>query len=385
MLITYRKLKTNGQEVVGTQEFISLSEAQARLIEPGELLIELKQVFVKKIKPLTLSDRLDFTYQMHQLMAAGLPVYESLISLKEKQWGYQPLIEELAEKIKTGVALSTALAAHPESFNHLYIALIQASEASGELEQGFEALKTLLQKQVKLLKILKAAFVYPLILLFFAFLIVNALLFFIIPSLSELFEGREVGALTATILAVSRLCLSCKFELIALCIGIGLAVVCFKKSLKRLFFKVVCLVPFCQRLLMSLKLENFFSCLGLLLTRGITLKEALVLSKQVLHHEELEQRVEGMIADITMGKKFSDSIKFPFPLVAQRLISLSEATGKLASSCQMLCVIFQEEVEKKLQQLTSFLQPLLLALIGLIIGMVILSILMPLTDVGGFI
>jgi general secretion pathway protein F/type IV pilus assembly protein PilC len=387
MLFAYTKLTKDGKALKGRGEFSSEAEAQARVLEEGEFLIDLKSLNSKKFKSLTLSERFDFTYQMHQLVGAGLPIYESLISLKEKKLKYEYLLTQISEKIKEGQSFSSSLKDYPDSFGSLYIAIIQASEASGEIKEGFLALKVLLTKQIKLIKVLKSAFIYPTILLIFSFVIVNALIFFIIPTLKELFIGKEVNQLTAFILGISDFCTQhiTELSLSSFFIVCGLLYLGKKGILKRALIQLALKIPFIERLVNALKFENFFSCLSLLLSRGINLKEALELAYQVLNHPQIEERVRIIILEILKGKKFSEVIEAPFPPVVKRLISLSESTGKTYESCQMLAEIFEEDVQKRLEKLTAFLQPLLLALIGFVIGVVILSILMPLTDVGGFI
>lgn len=387
MLIKYKKLTVTGALIEGTADYDSLEDAKNQLINQGELLLELKLLKSKQEFKLNSSELFEFTYQMHQLIAAGLPIYESLLSLKEKKVKYSDLIDKIAGKIKEGLSLSKTLASYPLCFDTLYLAIIQASEASGEIKEGFNSLKNLLEKRAKILKILKSAFVYPSILLTFAVIIVLALIFFIIPSLKELFEGREVASLTKMILEVSNFFNAhiIEFFLFQILLVGGVCYSYITGRLKKLVLNIFSYIPFCQTLTLSLKLENFFFCLSLLLKRGINLKDALVLTKTVLQHEQLEQNVTSIINNVLMGKKFSDAISHPFPYVAKRMVALAEETGRLSENCEMLALLFQEDVEKKLSQLASFLQPALLAFIGLIVGLVVLSILLPLTDVGGFI
>jgi general secretion pathway protein F len=387
MLFKYKKLTKQGAVVSGVADYSSLKEAQYHLIQGGELLLELKTLKSKKETKLNSEELFEFTYQMHQLLAAGLPIYESLLSLKEKRVKYSDLLEKMAEKIKEGFSLSKVMADYPECFDVLYLAIIQASEVTGEIKEGFAALKSLLEKRAKILKILKNALIYPAILTVFAFLIVNGLIFFIIPSLKDLFEGRELSSLTQTILTVSNICNENIFLLLIFLI-LGTAATAYlaiNGLLKKATLSILELVPFCRELTLALKLENFFSCLSLLLKRAINLKESLTLARNVLEHELLASKIDKAIEHVLKGNKFSTGLGPPFPYVAIRLISLAEETGKLQEACERLSQIFQEDVEKKLSQLTAFLQPALLALIGLIVGLVVLSILLPLTDVGGFI
>lgn len=382
----YKKLLLSGQIQKGLLEAASIEDARSNILDAGELLLELKAIKNKKYSKFSLEMKHEFTYQMHQLISAGLPIYESILSLKEKKVSYSFILDKLASSIKEGNSFSQSILSLKETFDPLYIAIIQASETSGEIKDGFLSLKLLLERQLRIVKTLKNAFVYPTILLIFALIIVHGLFFFIIPSLSELFEGRQLQGLTKIILSMSDLACS---HTTAIFISYTLCAVSFALALKNGLLQKALMaflkrIPFCYSLFLSLKFENFFSCLAQLLERGINLKEALELSKNVLRQPELEKSVDLIKKDILKGKKFSESLIDPFPSVAKRLISLSEETGRLSESCQMLSQIFSEEVEKKLQKLTTFIQPVLLALIGLIVGIVILSILMPLTDVGGF-
>jgi len=157
MQIKFKKIKTNGELATGILEFESLKEAELKILEPGELLLELESLKKAPRYRLNSQDVLDFTIQMHQLISAGLPVYESLLSLREKKLKIDGLIQDLAEGIKKGHSFSSIIKNHPDVFSPIYVAIIQASEAAGELKDGFASLKILLEKQLKIKKTLKNA------------------------------------------------------------------------------------------------------------------------------------------------------------------------------------------------------------------------------------
>jgi len=383
----YKQLTESGECIEGTLESVSLQEARYALLERGGVVLELKEKKGSKIPPLTFKERIDFTHHMQLLLSAGLPIYESLLSLQEKKVKYNAFLKWMSSKIKQGESLSAILRELPESFSPFYVAVISASEASGDIQEGFKSLEKLQEKQARLIKVIKGALTYPSILLVFSFLIIYALLFFIIPSLRELFEGKTVGGFTGCVLFLSDFALRYQGAL-ALIGGSLLSALGYswhKGHLKKIGMKIFEQTPFFKTLIRSLKLENFFGCLALLLSRGINLKDALVLSKNTLAHEGLEKALDNVIAGVLKGRKLSDSFEEPFPPVAKRLMGLAEITGKLSYAAQQLSEIYEEETREKINQLTLFLQPLLLALIGFIIGAVVLSILIPLTDVGGFI
>lgn len=384
---SYIALDSSNKKIKGKMDVSSHEEASKKLIENGFFILSIKLEKSNNKTPFPLTKRLEFTTYMHQLLKAGLPVYESLISLKEKKVSYAFIIDELINKISIGESLSSCLKNQSHYFPKLYQAVIAAAEASGELEQGFASLKELQQKQLKLFLTFKNALIYPLILLGFAFLVVILLLFFIIPSLRDLFESKKIEGLTKYVLALSDFCCSNTNVLLisisSLILGLLLG---FKNpKIKSRIFEFFAKIPFISSLMLSFKLENFFSCLALLLSRSVNLKESLNLSKNVLNHPRLENGVDKMIEALVLGKKLSEGVIEPMPPVVKRLFGISEMTGNLYHSVEQLSNLFREEAEKKLQKLTTFLQPLLLALIGLIIGFVVLSILIPLTDTQSFI
>lgn len=333
---------------------------------------------------MSLEDKKELTYQLYQLVAAGLPIYESLISLREKKLRYDSLISQIAEDIKKGHSISQSFQSNYPEFGSVYFAVLQAAENSGELKEGFYALKELLQRQYKLTKTLKQSLSYPVILLVFAFLIVHVMILFVIPSLSELFEGREVNLLTEFVLNISAFCTKNLLGLSVIYMVIALSGFYLKQKNKLGYVLMKFLQKFqsIEQLFTHYKFENFFYCLSMLLNRGITLKKALELAESILRFTKYEKDLQLAMQNLLNGKKFSESLPNSFPFIIKRFISLSESTGNLGESCLMLSEIFENDLEKKLQKLTTLLQPILLALIGLIIGFVILAILLPLTDAG---
>lgn len=386
-IFSYVALDSTNKKIKGKIEAGFPEEVSKKLMENGFFLLSIKhEKTIHKVQ-FPLAKRLEFTSYMHQLLKAGLPVYESLISLREKKVSYQSIIDELIHRISMGESLSACLKIQSEYFPKLYQAVIAAAEASGELEEGFCSLKDLQKKQLTLFLTFKSALIYPLILLIFACLVVILLLFFIIPSLRDLFESKNIEGLTKYVLMLSDFCCS-HTSWLALSVGclfLGILYAFKNPKLKGKIFDFFAKIPFISSLILNFKLENFFSCLALLLSRSVNLKESLILSKNVLNQPRLETCVDKMIEALVLGKKLSEGIIEPMPPVVKRLIGISEMTGNLYHSVDQLANLFREEAEKKLQKLTTFLQPLLLALIGLIIGFVVLSILIPLTDTQSFI
>ncbi len=146
------------------------------------------------------------TSQLAQLLKAGIPLYESLLSLEEQYRGeaFHPILLSLCEQIKGGHSLSESLSRFPESFNRLYCAMVSAGESVGILDTTLEKIAHLLAKQHKLKKQLITALIYPSLLLAFSGVVIFMLLFFVVPSLETLFEDRPVNRFTSLVMQLSH-------------------------------------------------------------------------------------------------------------------------------------------------------------------------------------
>jgi len=389
-LFRYTFLTSTGKKT-GIIDADSYLLAKDRLLKEKILVTELVLVEEKQKRyTLTPALRLAFTREIAQLLKAGLPLYESLLTIEEK---YQktpahPLFLDLCDALKTGTSLSTALSRYPHCFDEIYLALVRSGEQSGALIEVFAQLALLLHRQQALRKQIISAVTYPALLGGFCVLMVMVLFFFVVPSLKELFEGRDLHPLTACVLSISNFLTAHRsFFFFSLLLLPLLAVYFFKRREGKVFWhRLVMKVPFFKSVMLHSALVRFFRAASLLLLGGVPFIQALSLSRKTMNHAPLEDVVARSEIKIAEGEKLSAQFKASplFPPLVFRMLAIGEETGNMASMMVSLAEIYDEEVGKSLGQLTSLLQPLLLLLLGGIVGLVILSILLPLTDVGSF-
>ncbi len=390
-LFRYEAVGSNGKSLESVIDADSLAAARERLRKQHIFVVSLEPL-KKRTKQLKLSNPLlqSFTRELSQLLRAGLPLYESLVTIEEKyrKTTVHPLFLDLCDHLKAGALFSSILKRYPGSFGPIYLAMVQVGEKSGNLPFAIECLYQLLTKQQKLKKELLAALTYPALLGVFCFFIVCGLLFFMVPAMQELFEGRPLHPMTATVLALSRW-LTCNASVLAATLA-GMALVgiyAFKQKKTRLFIEGVSLkLPYVKTLILDSNWVRFFRVSGLLLKGGLPLVETLQLAQYVLTSERLKSVVERAEAGVLEGKRLSEVLRIDpiVPPLVSRMFALAEETGKMGEALENLADIYEEEVGKHLSQLTTYLQPALLILLGAIVGVVILSILLPLTDVSSF-
>jgi len=390
-LFRYRALTETGKKISGVIDADSLDLAKERLRRNQVLVTQLDSVQNRKEVTLSSPMLLAFTRELGQLLNAGLPLYESLLTIEEKyrKTRSHPLFLDLCDRLKGGYNLSTILKTYPKTFDSIYISMVEAGEKTGALSWAFDQLYELIERRQKLKKQLISAVAYPAFLGAFCFLVMIGLLFFVIPSMQELFEGRRLHPLTQMVLSWSQF-LQNHFLLILLSIGLisMVAVSYFRRkqgryALQRLLQKI----PLVNTILLQAALIRFCRSSSILLSGGVPLVGALTTSRKAMKHPLLEEVIADAEGQIIEGKPLSHELKkssrIP-PLVA-RMLSIAEETGKMPEMFKNISDIYDGELERNLSHVTTFLQPALLILLGGIVGLVILSILLPLTDVSSLI
>ena len=267
--------------------------------------------------------------------------------------------------------------------------MVQAAEQSGNLGKVFDQLAQLLHRQQSLKKQILSTLTYPAFLATFCFVIICALFFFIIPSMRELLEGRSLHPLTLCVLSISKWANEHVYFLSTLFFSLPLLIwFTLRQPQTRIHLQKLSLqIPLFKTLILHSSLVRFCRSLAMLLGSGVPLLEALSLSKKMMNNLSLEKVIEEAEKKIIEGQRLSSALQAQslLPPLVTRMLALAEETGKMEDAFLNLSTIYEEELEKHLAQLTTFLQPVMLMILGGIVGLVMLSILLPLTDVNSFI
>lgn len=375
--------------MIGVIDADSFALAKERIQRQQMLLIDLAEQGEKEVV-LGRELLLAFTRELAQLLQAGLPLYESLLTIEEKYRGHKchALFLDLCDRLKSGGSLSSSLVRYPKSFDAIYLALVRAGEEGGSLDRIFAELSNLITKRERLRKMLVTTLTYPTMLMIFCLLVTGGLMFFVVPSMQELFEGRRLHPVTQLVVSLSSWAVSHKPHLMIFCIAAIFSIFTLVRSAKgRLYLQKQCLrIPFLKNLMLRSSITRFCRCGALLMESGVPLLDALRLSRGAMKLQLLEETIENAEKKIVEGKSLSAELKNSplIPTLVVRMLSIAEETGKMGSIFQKLAEIYDEELEKNLAQLAAFLQPALLITLGAIVGLVVLSILLPLTDVSSF-
>lgn len=390
-LFRYRAYTQDGKNVSGVIDADSYLLAKERLLKQQVMVTGLQLLDDKQGEiSLPSSLLLGFTRELAQLLRAGLPLYESLLTIEEKYRTHKahPLLLDLCDRLKGGSSLSSALKNYPKTFDKVYLSMVHAAEQSASLPYVFDQLTLLLSRQQKLKKQLFSALAYPAFLGVFCIIVVFSLLFFVIPPMQELFEGRRLHPLTEVVLSLSRFMNENGWLLLISFLAFAVLLFALFRSEKgRRLIQNACLkIPFFKTIIIQSALIRFCRANSVLLAGGVTLLNALSLSRKVMRNPFLEDVIAKAEEKIIEGKRLSEELKTSslIPPLVVRMLSIAEETGKMAPMLQNIAEIYEEDMEKDLAQMTALLQPAVLLVLGAVVGLIVLSILLPLTDVSSF-
>jgi general secretion pathway protein F len=386
-IFSYKALSQEGKLYKAQMESLSLHEAKQMLIEKGIALLEIKESKGVKDPKISLTLLLHFTRELLQLIEAGLPLFESLALLKEQfsQGPFSIVLHGLSQQLSSGTSFSFALTCYPKCFGPLYCSLVRAGEHSGNLEKALQKIIEESQRENKLKKQIQSALIYPSILMVFCLALIHLMMYYIVPSLEDLFDLENCTAFTQTTIHLTQHLKKWEWAYLVssfsifICLKIKIRDPKLKPYLDHLLLKL----PLLKSFLIDLNLSQISSTLSMLLKGGIPLLEALKLSKSIIRNQILHSAIEKIMLKIEEGEKLSEELKKNplFPSIFSQIIEVGEKTGELDKSFEKLAAMYQESVETKLSKLMTLLSPIILLIMGIFIGTVMLGILIPLTDI----
>lgn len=341
---------------------------------------------------LTSVDILFLVRNMATGLKAGLTVVESLdILVADATKGVmRRMLLGVLSAIKNGQTLSIAFEPYRNSFPVAFIGMLRAGEISGELAPTLESLAQFLRKEYSLRQRVKSALVYPLVLLIASTGVVTLLLVFVLPRLATAFltSGVKLPLLTKIFIGLSN-ALTYSILLDALVLGsLFFLLVALKRTAtgRMIGGRMLAHTPIAKELIRKLALVRFTRTFGNLIKHGISALEALEIAADSVGNTTYEQALRKAGEEVKNGAPLSHALeRYPelFPSILRSLVSVGEKTGTLGDILITLADFYDEEVENTLKDLTSVLEPLLLLIMGLLVGAIALSILLPIYQLVG--
>lgn len=390
-LFKYVALNQKGKKVTGVFNADSIMEAKKSLTMQQVIVTHLSQYVSNHRLTLSRTEVLEFIRDLSNLLNASLNLYDALkaISDKTRQEKAGTVFADLCDKVRQGERFSSALKAYPKIFSKVVLAIIEAGEESGALAESLKELFRMMSVEDRVRKNLSSALIYPIFLSVFCAVVIIGLFVFLIPSMKDLFEGRSLPPFTAAVFHISDWLSQNIFSLLFALIAIfGLIFSYFRFGKGKIHWQHIELkIPIIGTIKKEASLVKFSRTFSVLLSSSVPALRALEMATKVMNQVKLEEIMEEGHLKLTQGKKLSEVLdKYALiPPLFVKMIATAEQTATLDTMLSSLADLYQADLEKHLQQFTSLIQPVMILLLGLIVGLVLLSVLLPMTDVSAFI
>jgi len=392
----YKAKDQSGKTITGEVEAQSESEA-AKLVRKKNLVPYFIRaasdnpfLFLKKLREkVSISEIAAFTRQLSTMMNAGLSITDSLLILRSQTKGsMQKVVAQILADVEGGTSLSLAFSKHPKVFSSTYIALLKSGEAGGVMDQVLLRLADNLEKGQEFSGKVKGALIYPAIVIVGMFIVGLVMMIFVIPRLTSLY-----GEFNASLPAPTRILIGISNSLIKfwplflILIGIFLYFFQFfkktragKRKIDELIFKIPIIGPL-QRQVMLTELTR---TLSLMVGSGVSILDGMNITAGVVGNSVISEALLDAAKQIEKG--FPVAFAFgrhpdAFPYILTQMIAVGEETGKMDEILTKVSHIFEVESDQKVKSLTSAIEPLIMVILGLGVGFLVISIILPIYNI----
>ena len=336
-----------------------------------------KKTWFNKFSPLTLAN---VTRRLSILLSSGVPLIEALAALSHEQKSdWKNMLIDIKDRLAGGASFARALGVHPAIFPDFYTGMIAAGESSGKLSDVLTKLADFLESEISIKNKVKTALIYPAFMSCVSIVIVLFLFTFVIPKITRIFEesAATLPFITLVIMWISTVLTRYWWLLIAIIGGAFLIYRKIRQTKKELIDAMLLKEP--TGIMMGLYMLRFSMTMGFLLSGGLPILPAMKLTSKSTGNIALENRIVAAENLVSQGAKLSTSLE-GFPPTLLQIISTGEQTGKLPEVLQKTAESYESEFDRKLQRMISLLEPALILLMGLVVGVIVVSVLLPIFE-----
>jgi type IV pilus assembly protein PilC len=342
--------------------------------------------FLTRVK---LSDLSIFCRQFSTMIDAGVSIVRCLTVLEDQTTNarLRYIIRDIREQVEEGQTLTASLERHPRVFSDLFVGLVHAGEVGGVLEENLQRLSTFLEKDLELRRKVVGAMIYPIVVVVFALSVVIALVTFVFPRFMQVFKDLEVTdfpKLTTMVMGFSDFLTHKWFWMIGGVIAFLVAWKMFARTKfgKRILDRVKLKIPMIGKLNHKIVLARFSRTLGTLLDSGVPILQAMETVAGTVANSVVGDAVMEARTRIREGDRIGDPLQKSklFPPMVVHMITIGEESGSLDDMLGKVADFYESEVDAAIQGLTRIIEPILIIFLGVVVGLVVLSVFMPMVS-----
>lgn len=392
-LYQYKAMNKQGSEIKSELSADSLASAKQKAKQMGLMLIDIKEKKTKEKKGTSISfgqkvnitDLALMTRQLATLIKAKIQIVEALKALEDQSEHdfLKMVLSEVKQDVNEGLNLSKAMAKHPKVFSTVYVNMIEAGEASGNLEVVLLRLADFTEAQMKLKNKVQGAMLYPLIMMIAGSLLIGLIFVVVIPKIAKIFISMKMDLPLPTKIAIniSQFLQSYWWSIPFIVMFLYWVFKKWKSTPKgqRKFDTFLLKAIIIGNLTRMINVSRFCSTLATLLNSGVPIMTALTIVRNLIPNLVLQEAIVKARENVQEGLSMTPPLKDSghFPVMMTHMIALGEKSGELENMLKIVAENYEEQVNSKIDGLTSILEPIMIVFLGMTVFFVVISVIMP--------
>jgi len=392
----FKAIDLAGTKAQGELEADSKQAVSDQLKQRGLIALEIgdkyasRQIELKFLKTVKARDLAIFSRQLSTMISSGMSILRSLYVLEEQTESkfLKETIVAVRKDVEAGLSLSQAMSRHPKVFSPLFVAMTQAGEAGGVLESALLRVADQLQKDDSLRRQIRAAMIYPTLVIIFAVGVMMALVAFLVPVFEGVFKqfGGQLPSITKVSVLMSHAVTGYWWLMFILAAVFAVGFVKWKKSSwgRPQWDRFRLHVPMkIGAIVQQVAVARWSRTLASLTAAGVPLLQALEITGKTGGNVVVEEAMDGVIASVKRGGTIAAPLaQAPiFPMMVTHMVGVGEETGALDAMLDRVAEFYEDQVEASVKALTSILEPIMIVVIGAIVGFIVVSMYLPLFTV----
>ncbi|WP_375185993.1 type II secretion system F family protein [Pseudoalteromonas sp.] len=388
--VSARGKKMEG-ELTGTSVALVKAQLRKQGITPSKVKRKPKPLFGSRPQKITAKDIALITRQIATMLMAGVPLIQSIemIGSGAKNKSVAKLMEGIGDEVKAGVPLSQALRKHPRYFDDLYCDLVASGEQSGALDKIFDRVALYKEKAEALKSKIKKAMFYPIAVLVVALIVTSILLIFVVPQFQEIFNGfgAELPAFTLMVIGISEFMQEYWWVILIAIIAAGFAykeALLKSKKLRDANDRAILKLPVIGMILNKAAVARYARTLSTTFAAGVPLVDALDSAAGASGNAVYRYAILEIKAEVSSGNLMNWAMRNTkiFPDMVVQMVAIGEESGSLDGMLAKVATIYEQEVDDAVDGLSSLLEPLIMAVLGVLVGGLIIAMYLPIFQLG---
>ena len=389
----YISVTKDGRQVNGVMAAPNREEAIAELRKNGSRPILLREVKAKKQRAsfknkAKLKDLVVFSRELSTMISAGVPLPRALETLAEQSENkyFKAVIQSINHDVESGISLGDAMAKHPKVFSEVYVNMVRAGEAGGILDDIMKRLALQVEKDASIRHKVKGAMAYPAVILSITIIAFFAIMLFIMPKISKIItdlggEDAQLPIYTRVMLGVSDFIQS---NILFILIGSAVGIFLFRRYIrtdkgKYRWHGFLLRVPIFGKVISKIVIARFARTFSSLMGAGVSVLDALDITGKAVGNRVIQAELEEVAKNVrngqSLGKQLLAAQHFP-PIVGQ-MMEVGEETGKIDEILIKVADFYEEEVDTVIDSLASIIEPLMIIILGSLVGLIAASVMGP--------